>query len=419
MAGSSQSKSSSSPGAERLQKVLAAAGVGSRRECEQLIVDGRVEVDRVIVDQLGTKVDADKQLIRVDGEPVKITRRQYHMVNKPSGVVSTNRDPDGRTRVIDLVNIEQRLFTVGRLDKSSEGLILVTNDGELANQLAHPRHGIEKTYYVRVVGNPTVEDLNLLLKGVHLAEGVAKVSRIKVRKKFKECADLEVVLNEGRNREIRRLLAKIGHKVVRLQRVALGPLKLGLLPAGATRRLTNEEVEALERAVSRKVVKKPSSNSEAISADGLEAARSAAAMKKPARSDKRSSAAGERSGAPGKRSSSASRPGKPGGRPGKPGARSGKASAAPSRPATGRGAGSQRAAKKAASRQAPQPRIGAILDYDGPSNDGGDASQAGFDASGRKKRAAKSSARPASGARKKSASSRGAAPKTRRPKKRK
>jgi len=242
----SPKKNSPSPaGAERLQKVLAAAGVGSRRECETLIVDGRVDVDRKIVTELGVKVDPEKQLIRVDGEPVSIVRRVYFAVNKPPGVVSTNRDPAGRPRVIDLVNTDQRLFTIGRLDKSSEGLIIVTNDGEFANRLAHPRHGVEKTYFVRVVGSPSVEDLQSLKDGVHLAEGFAKVAKVKVRKRHKDSSELEIVLNEGRNREIRRLLARIGHKVVKLQRVAIGPLLLGALPQGASRRLTVDEIEAL------------------------------------------------------------------------------------------------------------------------------------------------------------------------------
>lgn len=239
---------SSSDQGERLQKVLAAAGFGSRRDCEELIVEGRVEIDREIANELGVRVKAD-QKIRVDGVPVKVARKQYFMVNKPPGVVSTNRDPDGRARVIDLVNSDQRLFTVGRLDKSSEGLILVTNDGDFANELAHPRHGVEKTYIVKVMGVPTASDLQQLTDGVHLAEGFAKAASVKLRKKFRQGSELEIVLSEGRNREIRRLLARIGHKVLKLKRVALGPLKLGSLFAGDCRRLTVEELEALRRAV--------------------------------------------------------------------------------------------------------------------------------------------------------------------------
>ena len=233
---------------ERLQKVLAAAGYGSRRDCEELIVEGRVEIDREIITELGVRVKPE-QKIRVDGVPVKVARKQYFLVNKPPGIVSTNRDPDGRARVIDLVNSDQRLFTVGRLDKSSEGLILVTNDGEFANQLTHPRHGVSKTYIVKVTGVPSFEDLKKLTDGVHLAEGFAKAASAKLKKKFRQGAELEIVLSEGRNREIRRLLARIGHKVLKLKRVALGPLRLGALPAGECRRLKNEEIAALRAAV--------------------------------------------------------------------------------------------------------------------------------------------------------------------------
>ena len=143
------------PPGDRLQKVLAAAGLGSRRQCEELITTGRVEVDRKVVTQLGTRVDPAAQDIRVDGESLSLGRRVYYAVNKPKGVVSTNRDPGRRPRVIDLVpNQDIRLFAIGRLDLNSEGLILVTNDGELANRLTHPRYGVQKVYLAQVVGRP-------------------------------------------------------------------------------------------------------------------------------------------------------------------------------------------------------------------------------------------------------------------------
>ena len=233
---------------ERLQKVLAAAGVASRRECEQLILEGRVEVDRTTVTELGTRVDPQSQEIRVDGTVLRKQRSVYYAVNKPVGVLCTNHDPAGRMRVVDLVPSDERLFTVGRLDRSSEGLILVTNDGGLANRLAHPRYGVEKTYAVRVAGQPTAEDLQVLRRGVHLAEGVAKVTVVKVKRRLKQATDLEIVLNEGRNREIRRILARVGHKVLQLKRIAIGPLRLAKLPSGASRRLTAEEVRTLQQA---------------------------------------------------------------------------------------------------------------------------------------------------------------------------
>jgi 23S rRNA pseudouridine2605 synthase len=234
---------------DRLQKVLAAAGLGSRRQCEELIVAGRVEVDRRVVRELGTRADPETQEIRVDGEVLTIARHVYYAVNKPPGVVSTNRDPSGRTRVIDLIPGDHtRLFTIGRLDLSSEGLILVTNDGDLANRLTHPRYGVPKTYRVQVAGRPTLETIRKLQRGVHLAEGVARADRVTVKSHHKESTILEIVLREGRNREIRRILAQLGHKVLHLTRTAVGPIRLEKLPPGAWRRLTHQEIHALQTA---------------------------------------------------------------------------------------------------------------------------------------------------------------------------
>ncbi len=235
---------------ERLQKVLAAAGVASRRECEELILAGRVEVDRHVVAELGTRVDAQRQEIRVDGEPLTRPKLVYFAVNKPEGVVCTARDPAGRPRVSDLLPPSApRTFCVGRLDMSSEGLILVTNDGELANKLTHPRHGIEKTYHVQVAGQVERETLAKLQQGVHLAEGFAHAKNVRIKSTQKQSTILEMVLDEGRNREIRRLLARLGHKVERLRRVAVGPARLGDLPRGAVRPLTRQEVDSLQKAV--------------------------------------------------------------------------------------------------------------------------------------------------------------------------
>ena len=245
--GKEHSGLASRPSGERLQKVLAGAGYGSRRQCEVLILAGRVEVDRKIVLELGTRADLATQEVRVDGESIRRQKCIYYLVNKPSGVVATGRDPSGRTRVIDLVPSQNHLFTVGRLDRTSEGLILVTNDGELSNRLAHPRYGVEKTYVVEVGGHLSAKELARLRRGIHLAEALAKVVRIKVKRVSKRTTTLELVLNEGHNREIRRMLARVGHKVLRLRRTALGPLRLGNLPTGATRSLTRDEVTMLRR----------------------------------------------------------------------------------------------------------------------------------------------------------------------------
>lgn len=250
--GPKRSTPSEATSGERLQKVLAAAGLGSRRECEELITAGRVEVDGHVVSELGTRVEAEQQEVRVDGEPIRIRRRVYYAVNKPRGVVSTSRDPAGRPRVVDLIPRQtERLFAVGRLDLNSEGLILLTNDGELANRLTHPRYGVQKTYRVMVAGDPTAEVLKQLREGIRLDVGIARVDAVKVRSRHGKSSVLEMTLSEGRNREIRRIMAKTGHKVMRLMRTTVGPVKLGQLAPGEYRKLAREEVEELQKLVRR------------------------------------------------------------------------------------------------------------------------------------------------------------------------
>ena len=240
--------SNSDPQGERLQKVLAAAGLGSRRQCEELIQAGRVEVNKKVTIKLGTRVDPVLDEVRVDGEPLPKTRRVYYAVNKPDGVISTNQDPSGRPRVIDLLATKEiRMFTVGRLDLHSEGLILLTNDGQWANLLSHPRFGVEKIYRVEVAGSPARETLQKLREGIHLAEAFVQVPQITVKSTRKNSTTLEMTLSEGRNREIRRVLAKVGHKVLRLVRVAVGPVRLGNLAPGEYRPLSRQEVQALRK----------------------------------------------------------------------------------------------------------------------------------------------------------------------------
>jgi 23S rRNA pseudouridine2605 synthase len=244
---SAVSSAESGSRSERLQKVLAQCGLGSRRGCEELIEQGRVQIDRKVVTVLGTRVDPASQEIRVDGVVVRPERRIYYLLNKPPGVLSTNKDPQGRQRVIDIISSKERLFTVGRLDRMSEGLILVTNDGALANRLAHPRYGVTKTYRVRVAGSPTRETLEQVRRGVYLDDGKAQVEALRVKNRKAGCTEMEMVLSEGRNREIRRVLARIGHKVLTLKRIAFGPLRLGKLLPGEYRTLTRSEVRELER----------------------------------------------------------------------------------------------------------------------------------------------------------------------------
>ena len=233
--------------AVRLQKVLAAAGLGSRRSCEALISEGRVEVDRQVVNKLGTKVNPDEQEIKVDGQYIARPTLRYYMLNKPAGVLCTNNDPAGRLRVLDLIGDANHLFTIGRLDRSSEGLIIITNDGELANRIAHPSYEVSKVYLVRVAGDMRREDLAEIREGVYLSDGKAHVESIRIKSHQKKTTDLEMVLSEGKNREIRRVLARVRHKVLMLKRIAIGPIRLANLPEGAYRELTYREVSALKK----------------------------------------------------------------------------------------------------------------------------------------------------------------------------
>lgn len=243
---------------ERLQKVLAAAGLASRRHCEEYILDGRVTVDGKVVTALGIKVDPATQRVCVDGERVKIEKRQYFLVNKPTGVVSTNADPNGRPRVIDLLPPwKGRLFSVGRLDEGSEGLLLVTNDGDLAHRLAHPKFQVERVYRALVAGTPTDDELRQIRQGLYFTEGKFKVRDVRRIKSSLKSTVLELVLTEGQNREIRRLLARIGHKVMKLKRIAFGPLRLGELVTGAYRPLTAAELKQLQQFASSDPARRP------------------------------------------------------------------------------------------------------------------------------------------------------------------
>lgn len=233
---------------ERLNKVLAHAGLGSRRHCEELVLAGRVQIDGQPVRDLGTRVGPGQE-IRVDGQPVQAEPHVYWLVNKPRGYLCTNYDPAGRPRAVDLVpRVHERVYTVGRLDEESEGLLLLTNDGDLANRLTHPRYGVEKTYLVQVAGRPTRDDLGQLLRGVWLSEGHVRARHVKRLRSQGESTWLQIVLNEGKNREVRRMLARLGHKVMRLKRIALGPVHLGHLAPGKARKLAGRELAALRRA---------------------------------------------------------------------------------------------------------------------------------------------------------------------------
>jgi 23S rRNA pseudouridine2605 synthase len=232
----------------RLNKFLAHAGVGSRRHSDDMIAAGRVKINGEVVRDLGTRVNPETDQVAVDDHPVRTERHVYWAVNKPRGYLCTTHDPAGRPLALDLVpHVDQRVYTVGRLDEDSEGLLLLTNDGDLAQQLMHPRYGVEKTYEVQVAGSPSPADLRQLLTGVWLSDGRVKAKYVKRFKRQGDSTWLKIVLAEGKNREVRRMLAKLNHKVMRLRRVAIGPVRLDRLPKGKSRRLALAEIEVLRK----------------------------------------------------------------------------------------------------------------------------------------------------------------------------
>jgi 23S rRNA pseudouridine2605 synthase len=232
--------------AERLQKVLASAGIASRRDCEEYIAAGRVMVNGKVVRIPGTRVDPEHDEILVDGRPIgKIHHRTYVMLHKPAGVVSTTDDPQGRPTVIDLVNLEQRLFPVGRLDYDSEGLLLLTDDGELTQKLTHPSYQVEKEYRVLLNEAPSPAALRAWRTGVELDGVKTAPAWVELIERTPDGAWVRVILHEGRKRQIREVARVLGYEVRRLIRVREGPLTLGDLPSGTWRFLTDEEVDML------------------------------------------------------------------------------------------------------------------------------------------------------------------------------
>ncbi len=231
---------------DRLNKLLAHAGLGSRRACDELITAGRVTVDGVVVSDLGQKADPAEADIRCDGQRVRPEAPAYYLLNKPRGVVCTSDPGEGRPRAVDLVRGDhRRLYTIGRLDADSRGLIVLTNDGELTLRLTHPRHQTPKVYRVWARGAMSPEALKKAQRGVHLAEGKTALPRVRLCRRRREATELEVELRSGINRQIRRVLAKLGHPVSDLCRVAIGPIRDPALKEGAWRRLRPDEVQSL------------------------------------------------------------------------------------------------------------------------------------------------------------------------------
>ena len=228
-------------GAERIQKVLARAGVGSRRACDELVAAGRVTIDGAVA-VAGQRVDAARQRVAVDGVPVPVAPGHvYYLLNKPAGVVTTASDPEGRSTVVSLVPAEPRVFPVGRLDYATEGLLVLTNDGELANLLSHPSHGVAKEYLAEVVGTPSPGAVRALRRGIVLDDGPTAPAVVGTVAP----GVLRIVIHEGRNRQVRRMCEAVGHPVRRLVRTRVGPVRDPGLRPGTWRPLRRDEVRAL------------------------------------------------------------------------------------------------------------------------------------------------------------------------------
>ncbi|WLE96618.1 MAG: pseudouridine synthase [Candidatus Electrothrix communis] len=232
--------------AERIQKIIAHAGICSRRKAEEYIAEGRVKVDGKPITQPGLKVDPEQVIITVDGKPLKEEKKFYILLHKPRGYVTTMSDPQGRPIVTDLLpEIQERLFPVGRLDLDSEGALLLTNDGALANQVIHPRFEVNKTYEATVRDLPKKSDLQRLEQGIVLDGKKTWPARLRVLKKKKDVTVIEIIIHEGKKRQVRKMFQAIGHPVIRLKRTAYGRLRLENLPEGRYRFLDKIDVKKL------------------------------------------------------------------------------------------------------------------------------------------------------------------------------
>lgn len=235
---------------ERLQKILAAAGVASRRACEELILEGVIEVNGRVVDELPAFANPETDEIKVNGRRLKAAEKVYFLVNKPKGYICTNADPQRRKLAIDLVNTDARVFCVGRLDADTTGALIITNDSELSNRLTHPKFELEKTYEVKISQRMEPEDVEKLKKGVWLAEGRTGGASLKIIKRGFNESYLEITIRQGLNRQIRRMFARLGYKVKALKRTRIGNIGIKGMPVGACKRMTKSQVEYLRRMTS-------------------------------------------------------------------------------------------------------------------------------------------------------------------------
>ena len=240
---------------ERLQKMIAAAGIASRRHAEDLIVQGMVQVNGKVVTELGTKVDPAKDHVKVDGKRIQVeSHKIYLLLNKPKGYITSVKDPEGRPTVMDLIaDVKERVYPVGRLDYETEGLLLFTNDGELARGLMHPSTEVEKTYWAKVKGHLAEEEMKKVERGgISLPEGKTAPCKIRFLRQTAEKDWVEIILHEGKKRQVRMMMEKIGHPVAKLKRVGYAFLKIGSMPLGAYRYLSPVEVGKLKNLTNKK-----------------------------------------------------------------------------------------------------------------------------------------------------------------------
>ena len=231
---------------ERLQKILAKAGIASRRRAEELIRDGRIRINGQVITEMGWKADLSRDTITCDGKPIDLEQKVYILLNKPAGYVTTLSDPQGRPVVSDLVaNIPLRLFPVGRLDLETEGALLMTNDGEMGNAILHPRYEVNKTYEATVTGSPPLEKLKLLQQGIEIEGIKTRPATVRVLKRRNDQTLVEIIIHEGKKRQVRKMFQAINHRVLHLKRTAYGDLRLGTLPLGKYRILTQNDLKKI------------------------------------------------------------------------------------------------------------------------------------------------------------------------------
>lgn len=232
----------------RLQKFMAKCGVASRRKSEEIILEGRVKVNKVVIKELGSKVDCKQDAVTVDGKQIKFEENNiYILLNKPTGYITTVSDELGRKTVLDLLkDINKRVYPVGRLDCDTSGLLLLTNDGDLAYKLTHPKHEIEKKYVAKVEGIPTEKNLYKFRNGLEIEDYVTSKAKVKIIKIDKNTSSLEIVIHEGKNRQVRKMCSKIGHPVIELKRVEMDKIKLNDVKEGEWRYLRSQEVNYLK-----------------------------------------------------------------------------------------------------------------------------------------------------------------------------